>query len=82
MTYEQAVEKAKVNKGQTIDIMQYNSAKSLVGKTLTSKDPKNTNRLEVIEIINGNYIMRVNDSTYNYSPVVYTLQNIHRMRVA
>jgi hypothetical protein len=82
MTYEQAVEKAEANKGQTIDITQFHSAKNLVGKTMTSQDPKNTNRIEVIEIVNGNYILRINGNTYNCSPVVYTLQNLRRMKVS
>jgi len=82
MTYEQAVEKANANKGTAIDIMQYESAKNLIGKTMTSLDPKNTNRLEVIEVVNGNYILRVNGDGYNCSPVAYTLQNVRRMKVS
>lgn len=81
MTYEQAVEKAKENKGHAIDIMDYETAVGLVGKTLTSKEPGNKNRIEVVENVNGNYIIRLNGEKYNTTPVAWALQNLRRMNV-
>lgn len=81
MTYEQAVEKANSNKGPAIVFEHANTAKRLVGKTLTSKQAGNTNRMEIVESVNNNYILRINGGDYNISPVAWVLQNLGRMNV-
>lgn len=81
MTREEAVKKANESKGPAIDFMHAETARSLVGKTLTSKQAGNANRIEIVESVNGNYIIRINGGDYNISPVAWTLQNLRRMNV-
>jgi hypothetical protein len=82
MTHTEAVEKAKAEKGPAIDMTDRSTALRLIGKTLISPDPKNTNRIEIIEEVNGNYILLINGSDYNMQSVAWALQNLNRMKIA
>lgn len=81
MTYTEAVAKANNSKGPAISFMHAETSKSLIGKTLTSKQAGNANRIEVVESVNGNYIIRINGGDYNTSPVAWMLQNLERMNI-
>lgn len=77
MTYEQAVEKAKANAGNMGDTFgQYEAALQLVGKTLVGVAGQNPITFEVLEIVNGNFIMKINGSDYNISPTAWTLKMV------
>jgi hypothetical protein len=76
MTHTEAVEKANAEKGPAIDIMWAEAGMRLVGKTLVAK----TNRMKVEKIVNGNYVVRVNDDNNNYHviSVAWALQEQNR----
>lgn len=76
MTHTEAVEKANAEKGPAIDIMWFEASKKLVGKTLVAK----TNRMKVEEMVNGNYLLRINndDNNYHVVSVAWALQEQNR----
>jgi len=58
------------------------TAKSLVGKTLRSRDPKNTNVLEIVKWVGQSYVVRINSGdNYDATPVVLALQNLRKFIV-
>jgi hypothetical protein len=81
MTLDEAIKKAETTNADayTIPFEMANTSKSLVGKTLRSKDPKNTNVLEVVKWVGQNYVLRVNDKDYSVTPVMWVLQNLDKM---
>lgn len=81
MTHAEAIEKAQATNTPDVDIAFAEAAKNLVGKTLVSKDAKNTNRIEIVEWVRGSYIVRINGGDYNTSPVAWVLQNLSRLKV-
>jgi hypothetical protein len=84
MTYQDAIKKAdELNKNEAyaVSITQAESAKSLVGKTLTSKDANNNNSIKIIEWTGKCYIVLVNGTDYNASPVAYVMQKAHLMNI-
>lgn len=81
MTHAEAIRKANDSKSPAIKFEHAETAKRLVGKTLTSKQTGNANRIEIIESVNNNYIVRINGDAYNISPVAWVLQNLERMSV-
>jgi len=89
MTLQEAKEKAKKPMQATtaakdpyaIPFELSEWAKSMVGKKLGSIDPNNKNVMEIIEWIGQNYILKINDSDYNVSPVMWTYQVIKDKKI-
>jgi hypothetical protein len=81
MTLDEAIKKAETTKADpyTIPFEMANTAKSLVGKTLRSKDPKNANALEVVKWVGQNYVLRINGKDYSVTPVMWVIQNLDKM---
>lgn len=91
MTLEEAIEMAKnpvqpqtaiyTNDPYAISIKMAESAKSLVGKKLRSRDPKNTNTITIIQWIGQNYVVQVNGDGYKVTPVMWVLGNLDKMMI-
>jgi hypothetical protein len=89
MTLEEAIKKAETptQPAQTtnqkdpyaIPFEMSETVNGLIGKTLRSKDPNNTNTLEIVKWIGQNYVLRVNGGDYKVSPVMWIVQNLSRM---
>ncbi len=58
------------------------TAKDLVGKTLTSKDPNNKNTIEIAKWIGQNYVLCINGNDYNATPVMWVISNISKFNVS
>jgi hypothetical protein len=79
MTYTEAVEKAKANKGQALDFIFADAAKNLVGKTLVAVDSSNKNEIEIVEWVGTNYVIRINGGDdYNITPVDWALHKLNK----
>lgn len=77
-TLAEATQKAKDSISQdAYDISHPESAHNLIGETLRSNDPKNTNTLEIVSWVRQYYVVRINGSdNYGITPVALALQNI------
>lgn len=66
----------------TIGIEYAESAMSLVGKTIYSKDANNKNTLTIVKWVGQNYVMQVNNSDdYRVTPVMWVISNLDKMVV-
>lgn len=91
MTLEEAIEIAKnpvrpqtvidASDPYAISIDRAEYAKSLVGKTLRSRDPKNTNTITIVLWIGQNYVVQINGDDYKVTPVMWILTHIDKMFV-
>jgi len=93
MVIEEAIKKAKMpvqpkERGMAgddpyaIPFENAESARSLIGKTLRSRDPKNINALEIVKWIGQNYVLRVNGvDDYKVTPVMWVLQNLNKFQI-
>lgn len=78
MTHEEALLKARETTGSVYEIKSdcAETAKSLVGKTLSSKKPGNDAKLEIVDWVGQNYVLKVGDGDYAVTPVMWVLTNL------
>lgn len=84
MNHSEAIEKAKQTSEEAYAIPadMAQTARSVIGKTLTSKVPGNTNRLTVTEWVKQCYIVQINGSeNYSTLPVMYFWQQRSKFNI-
>lgn len=80
---EQQITPAQPSENQdpyAIGIEYAETAMSLVGKTLYSKNANNNSGLHIVKWVGQNYVMQVNNSDdYRITPVMWVISNLDKM---